>query len=28
LLQRVSSLRNTTDPLLLLKFNFGRTSAP
>ena len=28
LLQRVGSLRNTTDPLLLLKFNFGRTSAP
>lgn len=28
LLQRINSLRNVTDPLLLLKFDFGRTSAP
>jgi hypothetical protein len=28
LLQRINSLRNITDPLLLLKFDFGRTSAP
>lgn len=27
LLQRINSLRNVTDPLLLLKFDFGRTSA-
>jgi hypothetical protein len=25
LLQRISSLKNVTDPLLLLKFDFGRT---
>jgi hypothetical protein len=28
LLQRINLLRNVTDPLLLLKFDFGRTSAP
>jgi hypothetical protein len=25
LLQRISSLKNVADPLLLLKFDFGRT---